>query len=212
MDLSQLVIWIPVFFLALAFHEASHAWMADRLGDPTARREGRVTLNPLPHLDPIGTILMPLLMIVTGGGFLIGWAKPVPVNPYNLHYPKRDYMLVSLAGPAANVLTAVTFAILFHLLVLILPGLPQALSEPLLLFLVIGVRLNLLLAFFNLIPVPPLDGSGILQGLLPERYEMMFQQIRPYGFFILIFLFMMGALNVVWAVVAALSGLLLGLG
>ncbi len=212
MDLSQLVIWIPVFFLALAFHEASHAWMADRLGDPTARSEGRVTLNPLPHIDPMGTIFMPLLIIFFGGGFLIGWAKPVPVNPYNLHYPKRDYMLVSLAGPAANVLTAVTFAILFHLVVFILPGLPQALSEPLLLFLVIGVRLNLLLAFFNLIPVPPLDGSGILQGLLPERYEIMLQQIRPYGFFILIFLFMMGALDIIWAIVARLSGLLLGLG
>ncbi len=210
MDLAQLVIWIPVFFLALAFHEASHAWMADRLGDPTARREGRVTLNPLPHLDPIGTILMPLLMIITGGGFLIGWAKPVPVNPYNLRHPKRDYMLVSLAGPAANVVAAVTLAFLFHLVVFILPGLPQALSEPLLLFLIIGVRLNLLLAFFNLIPVPPLDGSGILQGLLPERYEIMFQQIRPYGFFILIFLLMTGVLGVVWAVVAALSHILLG--
>ncbi|MCD5402034.1 site-2 protease family protein [candidate division NPL-UPA2 bacterium] len=210
MDLAQIVIWIPAFLLAIAFHECCHAWMADRLGDPTARNEGRVTLNPLSHLDPVGTILMPLLMIITGGGFLIGWAKPVPVNPYNLRYIKRDYMLVSLAGPAANVVAAVTLAFLFHLVVFILPGLPQALSEPLLLFLIIAVRFNLLLAFFNLIPVPPLDGSGILQGLLPERYEIMFQQIRPYGFFILIFLFMMGALDVLWAVVATLSGLLLG--
>lgn len=210
MDLSQLVIWIPVFFLAIAFHESCHAWMADRLGDPTARNLGRVTLNPLPHLDPMGTILMPLFMILTGGGFLIGWAKPVPVNPYNLRYPKRDYMLVSLAGPAANVVAAVVFAILFHLVVFISAGLPQALREPLILFLIIGVRFNLLLAFFNLIPIPPLDGAGILQGLLPDRYEIMFQQIRPYGFFILIFLFMTGALGVIWDMVAALSHIFLG--
>ena len=212
MGLSQLVIWIPAFLLAIAFHECCHAWMADRLGDPTARSQGRVTLNPIAHLDPIGTVLIPLLIIITGGGFLIGWAKPVPVNPYNLRHIKRDYMLVSLAGPASNIASAIVFALLFHMVVFVSKTihLPGAIGEPVVLFLVAAVQLNLILAFFNLIPVPPLDGSGILQGLLPDRYEEIFSRIRPFGIFILMALLMMGALNVIWFMAANLSGLLLG--
>ncbi|MCK4262367.1 site-2 protease family protein [bacterium] len=212
MGLSQLVIWIPAFLLAIAFHECCHAWMADRLGDPTARSQGRITLNPIAHLDPIGTVLIPLLIIITGGGFLIGWAKPVPVNPYNLRHIKRDYMLVSLAGPASNVASAVIFAFLFHMAVLVSKAihLPGAIWEPVRHFLIVAVHLNLILAFFNLIPVPPLDGSGILQGLLPDKYEEMFSRIRPFGFIILIALLMMGALNIVWFMASNLSIFLLG--
>ncbi|MCD5390439.1 site-2 protease family protein [candidate division NPL-UPA2 bacterium] len=212
MAISQLVIWIPAFLLAIAFHECCHAWMADRLGDPTARSQGRVTLNPIAHLDPIGTVVMPLLMIVTGAGFLIGWAKPVPVNPYNLRHLKRDYMLVSLAGPASNIASSVIFAIIFHIAVFASKTihLPGAIWEPVGHFLIVAVHLNLILAFFNLIPVPPLDGSGILQGLLPDRYEEIFSRIRPFGIFIVFGLLMIGALDVVWFMVANLSVLLLG--
>jgi len=190
---------ILIIFQALAIlfgivvHESAHAWSADRFGDPTARLLGRVTLNPIPHIDPIGTILVPAAMILFNlishaSGPVFGWAKPVPVNPYNLRHPKRSQIWISAAGPASNLLVA-TVAIL--LIKFALPFTPTASITALYFrtFLFFMVLFNVFLAVFNLIPIPPLDGSGILEGLLNGQALRVYQQIKPYGFFILLFIF-----------------------
>lgn len=177
--------------MAITVHEFSHGWVADKLGDNTARLAGRLTLNPLKHLDPMGT----LVFVVTR---LIGWAKPVPVNPHNLNNPQRDMLWVSLAGPGSNMLLAIGSAILFH-------GLKgMSLSNPLSVYLfpplfqmaMISVSINVALAIFNLIPIPPLDGSKILMGLLPPKQAVSYARLEPYGFIILIVLIMTNAFDV----------------
>ena len=174
LDIAQIAIGFTVLLFSLTVHEMAHAWTADRLGDPTARILGRVTLNPIAHADPIGTVLFPLLAMVTGAP-LIGWAKPVPVDLRRLRHHERDYVLVAAAGPASNIILAVGAAIIFA-------AMPIA---PLASFLTQMVRLNVLLAVFNLLPIPPLDGGNVLSGLLPRRMAYTFDQIRPYGFLIL---------------------------
>lgn len=164
------------FFLALIgsaiLHEYCHGWTAERLGDPTARLAGRLTLNPIPHIDPIGTILLPaLLLLLPGNSLLFAYAKPVPVNPSNLRHPKRDSGLVALAGPAVNLLLAVVFGSLVR-------ALP---AGPFVDYLKIAVFLNVMLAVFNLIPVPPLDGSKVLFALLPERWHNVEVLLQTYG-------------------------------
>jgi Zn-dependent protease len=166
-------------------HESAHAWTADRLGDPTARTLGRVSLNPIVHADLIGTVIFPLLALV-GGIPLIGWAKPVPVNPRRLSNPRRDYVLVAAAGPASNVLLALSAALLLHMV----PVSPVTLDEPnvsapVASLLERAIQLNVLLAVFNMIPIPPLDGGNVLAGLLPRRLVGAFNALRPYGFVIL---------------------------
>lgn len=210
-DVSQLVIQIPAFLLALSGHEGSHAWAADKLGDPTARRMGRITLNPLAHIDPIGTFIFPLLLIWAGIP-PIGWAKPVMVNSYNLRHPRQDNLWISLAGPGANMALAVLSALLFRVIIAIggLSG-NQFWLEPLTNFLIMSVIINLLLAFFNLIPIPPLDGSGIVMGLLPNEYVRSYEQLRPFGFMIILVLFWIGLIDkVLLPLVYSLATLFLG--
>ena len=184
-DIAQVFILFTVLLFSLTVHEMAHAWTADRLGDPTARLLGRVTLNPIAHIDPIGTILFPLIAIVTGVPIL-GWAKPVPVNVRQLRNDRRDYMLVAAAGPASNIVMAVAAAAF----VALVPVSPQVLGEPnvsapVARFLTVMVRLNVLLAVFNMLPIPPLDGGNVLSGLLPRNTARLLDYIRPYGFIVL---------------------------
>jgi len=170
-----------VLLISLTIHEAAHAWTADKLGDPTARMLGRVSLNPLVHIDWIGTVLLPLMSALSGLP-LIGWAKPVPVRTSNLRHPRRDFMMVAAAGPISNLLQAIAVAGVMHMFW----GRLYPEGPELLLFaLYRAVQINLLLAFFNLIPVPPLDGGNVLLGLLPPRLAASFGQIRQFGFLIL---------------------------
>lgn len=193
-DVSWVLINVVVLFFSLSVHECAHAWTALKLGDPTARDLGRVTINPLPHIDPIGTILFPLLGLLSGF-VLFGWARPVPVNTARLSDPKRDHVFIAGAGPASNVLAAGGFLLGLWVLRGIYgsPVLAQdTIAEPLLLLCQVGLLLNVILAVFNLLPVPPLDGSWILSGLLPDAFSRLFDLIRPYGFLILVMLLYLG--------------------
>jgi Zn-dependent protease len=185
-DFTQLLISFSVLLLSLTVHEAAHAWSADRLGDRTARYLGRVSLNPAVHVDPIGTILFPLIAMVTNLP-IIGWAKPVPVNTNNLgHHWKRKFMMIAAAGPASNVVMAVIAAAAVRLL-----GFENS-GGPLFLFMLLMVVINILLAVFNMLPIPPLDGGNVLSGLLHGRASEMFDTLRPYGFIILYVLIFTG--------------------
>jgi Zn-dependent protease len=191
-DIAQIFIAFIVLLFSLTVHETAHAWTADQLGDPTARLLGRVSLNPVVHADLIGTIIFPLVSMVSGAT-LIGWAKPVPVNIRYLHHPRRDYILVAAAGPASNLVLAFSAAIVLALL----PVSPQTLDEanvsvPVAAFLSQLVRLNVLLAVFNMLPIPPLDGGNVLAGLLPPSLAAPFNRLRPYGFLLLYALILTG--------------------
>ncbi|MEP7304112.1 MAG: site-2 protease family protein [Acidobacteriota bacterium] len=191
-DFAQVFISFIVLLFSLTVHEMAHALTADRLGDPTARMLGRVSLNPIVHADPIGTVVFPLLALVTGAPFL-GWAKPVPVDVRRLRHQRRDYVFVAAAGPASNLVLAVLSATVLA----VLPISPQALGEPnvsvpLAAILSQAVRLNVLLAVFNMLPIPPLDGGNVLGGLLPVRLARQFNLIRPYGFLLLYALILSG--------------------
>jgi Zn-dependent protease len=182
-DVAQIVIGFIVLLFSLTVHEAAHAWTADRLGDPTARWLGRVSLNPAVHIDPIGTVLFPLLAMFTGFPF-IGWAKPVPVNISRLRRHRSDYVLVAAAGPASNLLIAVAAAVV--LAVMPAPGVTDgAVSTPLFTLFARLLQLNVLLAVFNMLPIPPLDGGNVLGGLLPRPLAARFDALRPYGFILL---------------------------
>ncbi len=222
-DVIRLLIWVPVFLLAISIHEAAHAWAAWRLGDPTAVVQGRLTLNPLAHLDPAGTIMF---LFAALAGFGIGWAKPVPVNPYNLRHPTRDMALVAAAGPASNVLQAFFWTALlafFASFVNLLPGPLRYAMEPIFGFLgtlcIAGVFINLGLAAFNLIPLPPLDGSRILRLFLPHewRWRMDYLEATGMGFVLLFLLLAMdffvgiNVLSIFWAPARWLGNLLINM-
>jgi Zn-dependent protease len=184
-NIAQVVIAFVVLLFSLTVHESAHAWTADRLGDPTARMLGRVSFNPIVHADLVGTVIFPLVALLSGVP-LIGWAKPVPVNIRRLRHERRDYVLVAAAGPASNVVLAFAAA----LVLTAIPVSPVVLGEsnvsaPLASMLSLAVRLNVLLAVFNMLPIPPLDGGNVLSGLLPRNLGEMFDYIRPYGFLIL---------------------------
>jgi Zn-dependent protease len=184
-NFAQIFIAFAVLLFSLTVHEMAHAWTADTLGDPTARLLGRVSLNPIVHADLFGTVIFPLVAMVSGAP-LLGWAKPVPVNGRQLRHPRRDFMLVAAAGPASNLVLAVIAALLLALL----PVSPQTLGEPtvsvpLAAILSQVMRLNVLLAVFNMVPIPPLDGGNVLAGLLPATLAVSFNRIRPYGFILL---------------------------
>ena len=189
MDYTTILISLAIVLGSLTVHEAAHAWTADRLGDPTARLLGRISFNPVVHIDPIGTILLPLVAAFSGLPIL-GWAKPVPVNISRLRDPRRDFMLVAAAGPASNILLAVLAAIAIRLTV---SG--DALTAPAALLQIVFI--NVLLAVFNLVPVPPLDGGNVLAGLLPRSLAGLFVAMRPYGFLLLYALMFTGTLTAI---------------
>lgn len=184
-NFAQVFIAFAVLLFSLTFHEMAHAWTADRLGDPTARLLGRVSFNPIVHADPIGTVLFPLLAIV-GNVPIIGWAKPVPVVISRLRRQRRDYVLVAAAGPASNLALAVAASVVLAAFPVspVVIGEPNV-SAPVAAFLSLAVRLNILLAVFNMLPIPPLDGGNVLSGLLPQRFATVLDQVRPYGFLLL---------------------------
>ena len=199
-DIYVGIVEFIVLLFSLSIHESAHAWSADRLGDPTARYLGRVSLNPIVHADLFGTIIFPLVGLLSG--VMFGWAKPVPVNVGRLRNPVRDHMLVAAAGPASNVTLALAFFIVLMAMKTWSPetarivryvasfGVPtdQGIVTPLALFAFYGMVINIILAVFNLIPVPPLDGATVLSGLLPRSLSGVFDQFQSYGFVILIIL------------------------
>jgi Zn-dependent protease len=191
-NLAQVFISFIVLLFSLTVHEMAHALTADRLGDPTARLLGRISLNPVVHADLIGTVVFPLLALVTGAP-LIGWAKPVPVDVRRLRHQRRDYVFVAAAGPASNLVLAILSASVLA----VLPISPLTLGEPnisvpLAAILSQAMQLNVLLAVFNMIPIPPLDGGNVLGGLLPMRLARQFNLIRPYGFLLIYALVLSG--------------------
>ena len=194
-DLIQtvLIYALPVLF-AITVHEAAHGYAARHFGDSTAYMMGRVTLNPMKHIDPMGTIVMPLLLyFATSGAFLFGYAKPVPVRFGHLRHPKRDMIWVALAGPGANLAQALAWGVLLHLLVAI------GVNEPFFLKMCqAGMLVNVVMFAFNLFPLPPLDGGRILVGLLPYRQALMVSRIEPWGFFIVMALVITGVVSSLW--------------
>jgi Zn-dependent protease len=203
-DIAEILITFAVLVISLSIHEAAHAWSANRLGDPTARLLGRLTLNPVAHVDPIGTLLLPLVGLMTTGSF-IGWAKPVPVTINNLRGNwQQKYMLIAAAGPASNLLIATVAAIVLHVISFGSPFETSMEFGGRLLLLV--VRLNVLLAVFNMVPVPPLDGGNVLMGLLPRHLAEPLGRLRPYGFLIIVGLAVTGIL---WAFIDPIRSVLL---
>ncbi|MDH2917625.1 MAG: site-2 protease family protein [Sideroxydans sp.] len=176
---------IPILF-AITLHEAAHGYVARYFGDMTAYQQGRISLNPIRHIELFGTIILPLMMLwATSGGFMFGWAKPVPVNFMALRRPKQDMLWVAIAGPASNLLMAMGWAILFKFALL---NSDSYFAEPLLQMAAIGIKINVVLLVLNLLPLPPLDGGRVLMSLLPRPQASQLARIEPYGFFILIFM------------------------
>ncbi|GBE15809.1 peptidase family M50 [bacterium BMS3Abin14] len=199
-QLLPYIISLPPFLLAITVHEVAHGYIAYRKGDHTARLMGRITLNPIKHLDPIGSVLFPLMLAMSGTGIIFGWAKPVPVNSFNFKSPRKDMVSVSLAGPASNLLLAMGFALIFRIL-LWFPGANairnSAILEPLATMLVVGIQISIYLGVFNLLPIHPLDGSHILEGLLPAKQAMAYSRMARYGWIILLALLFTGVLNAI---------------
>lgn len=191
--IQRLAVWaLPVLF-AITVHEVAHGWMAKQLGDPTAEMLGRLTLNPIKHVDPIGTLLVPGILLLLGG-FIFGWAKPVPVTYENLHHPRSGMAIVAAAGPLANLLMAILWAIALKL-GLVLAGSFDWAALPLIYMGGAGIAINIVLMVLNLIPIPPLDGGRVLAGLLPGPLAWQLGRVEPYGFLILLALLATGILG-----------------
>jgi Zn-dependent protease len=193
--IQRIVVWILPVIFAITVHEVAHGWVAKKYGDNTASNLGRLTLNPIKHIDLFGTIILPGLLLITGTGFIFGWAKPVPVDPRNFKNPLQDMAIVALAGPVSNLLMAVFWALIIRLGVTIGSG-NEAISHPLIYSGVAGISINLVLALINLLPIPPLDGSRILTGILPRYWAQQYNRLERYGFIILILLLYTKILNV----------------
>ena len=190
LDPGRIIIWFVVFLLSLTVHECAHAWAAERSGDATGRYLGRVTLNPIPHIDIFGTIIFPLIAITTGG-WMFGWAKPVPFNPYNLRDRRAGEIAIALAGPLSNFLLATIFVLIYKFVFqssLLSIEFMGDLAQPVHTLVDIGITLNVILGVFNLIPIPPLDGHHILRNLLPDSLAEMYAQIPSWMGFMLLFL------------------------
>ena len=215
--ISALAIWALPVLLAITLHEAAHGYVARHFGDPTADQAGRLTLNPLRHIDPVGTLLVPasilaLSSLFGAGGILFGWAKPVPVNFSRLRNPKADMLWVAAAGPFTNLIMALGWAILFRIA---LVGEPGAYTLPLLKMADAGMQINAVLMVLNLLPLPPLDGGRIAVSLLPHHLAWRFARLEPYGFPILLVLLFTGVLGaILWPLIAGfrfLLGALIGI-
>ena len=209
--ISTLAIWALPVLLAITLHEAAHGYVARHFGDPTADLAGRISLNPLRHIDPVGTILVPagilaLSSLAGGGGILFGWAKPVPVNFGRLRNPKADMLWVAAAGPFVNLLMVVGWAILFTIAARSEPG---AYSVPMLKMADAGIQINAVLMVLNLLPIPPLDGGRIAVSLLPDRLAWQFARLEPFGFPILLVLLFTGILGeILWPLIVGFRFLL----
>ncbi len=198
MDIEKIIyniaVWaLPVLF-AITLHEVAHGWVANKLGDGTAKMLGRLTVNPLKHIDPIGTILIPLAMVIMQVGFVFGYAKPVPVNTRNLKNPKRDMAIVAIAGPLANLVMAIFWVFVYKFATAISDA---SIAKGVMAMGQAGILINLVLFIFNLLPIPPLDGGRILSGIVPPSVSDMLDKIEPYGFFIVIGLLYFGVLNTI---------------
>jgi len=188
-NIADLLLLLPVFLLSISLHEYAHAWAATKLGDPTPRALGRLTVNPRAHLDPLGTI-----MFIAGFlfyGFLFGWAKPVPVNHFNFRHPRRDFALVAISGPGSNFMQALGWYLLWLAFSFALPD-SFPLRVPLIFLCQLGVEINIILCCFNLIPIPPLDGSRLLAWMLPPRQAAAIDGLERYGMIILMVLIFTG--------------------
>ncbi len=207
----MLIIFIVILIYSIIIHEVAHGFVADYLGDPTARLMKRLTLNPLPHIDPLGSIILPLFLIISHAGFFFGWAKPVPFDPYNLKNPRKDAALISLAGPASNLIIALIAAILVRLLGLFSQSNLSTIGMQIL---AVTVVLNVNLAIFNLLPIAPLDGFKIVGGILPEEKAREWYQLERYGMiFLLILIFVPGFLySIIGPVINFITNLLLPIG
>ena len=184
-DLQTLLIWIIPILFAITLHEAAHGWVASKFGDHTARMMGRVTLNPVKHIDPVGKILVPAALLIMSTGFIFGWAKPVPINFNALRSPKSGMIWVALAGPGANLIMAIGWLLVFFLAIKMNIPILQRMADA-------GILINILLAVFNLLPIPPLDGSRVISALLPNPLAYKYNQLEQYGLFILIGLMYFG--------------------
>lgn len=187
----ETILFLVILLFSVILHEIAHGYVADKLGDPTARLMGRLTLNPIPHIDPIGSILLPLFLILTNAGILFGWAKPVPFDPFNLKNPRRDSAIISLAGPGTNLVIALIFSISLKLFIsfglIVVNTMSYGVFEAI-------ISLNVILAIFNLIPIHPLDGFKIVGGLLPEKNADQWYELERYGiiFFLALMFFPVG--------------------
>jgi Zn-dependent protease len=217
-DVAIIALWVLPLLLAVICHEVAHGYVADRLGDPTARYLGRLTLNPIPHIDPIGTVLLPGFLMITGAPFLFGYAKPVPINWHNLRNPARDMVYVAAAGPATNLALAVASAVVLALSITFLTPTASAdtdvvhagfmVAEPVAKMALFSIRINVMLAVFNMLPVPPLDGGRVAVGLLPHSLAEPLARVEPFGFLIILTLIMTNSLSFLSPLV---SGLVNGL-
>ncbi len=207
MDIPTTLFSLIILLFSVIIHELAHGFVANSLGDPTAKYQGRLTLNPLPHLDPFGSIILPLVLFISGSPVMVGWAKPVPVNPYNFKDQRWGSLKVSLAGPLTNIAIALFFGLCMRLI-------PQSFfsSMPgvLIIFSFI-VHINLVLAIFNLVPIPPLDGSWVLFKFIPYQFEHIKVFLQQYGIFILIFFIFFGGLQVVSLITSNLFRLITGI-
>jgi Zn-dependent protease len=218
-DVASAALWILPLLLAVVCHEVSHGWVAYRLGDDTAARSGRLTLNPLPHIDPVGTVLLPGILLLTGAPFLFGYAKPVPIGWHNLKNPARDMIWVAAAGPLMNFALAAVSAVVLAILTRTAgqigaadPSVGQAgfaVAQPIALMALFSVRINVVLAIFNLLPVPPLDGGRVAVGLLPRNLAEPLSRVEPFGFVIVLAIVMTGGFRMLWPLIRGIEQMLL---